>query len=153
MASEDAGRALTSLRRKRGVIKRSITRLVNSLKTLEATPDAPGTVAHAKQLVMKLEGFDKDFRAAHFEIVDLFAEDKSEDLEREHEVLDKHEDDMTATSLRLQRLITLAPGSVDSGSEKPLSRKLGRVQRHLEETGTALSIAEGHDDIPLLEQH
>lgn len=88
MSGEDSGRALTSLQRKRGVIKRSITCLVNTLKTLEATADAPGVVDHAKQLVTKLEDFDKDFCSVHFEIVDLFREGESEDLEKEHEVLE-----------------------------------------------------------------
>ena len=154
MPLADAGRALTSFRRKRGVNKRSITRLVNTLKTLEATPDAPGVFDHAKQLVTKLEDFDKDFRSVHFEIVDLFGEEESEDLEKEHEVLDKHEDDVTATSIRLQKLVAPRAKSVGAGVEKLLSRKLGRVQRCLEETEAALGpIAEDHDDIPLLEQH
>ena len=124
----DPGRALTSLRRKRGVIKRSITRLVSNLSTLEVASDD----AHAKQLITKLEGFDKDFRSIHFEIVDLFGEEESEDLEKEHEVLDKHEDDVTAALLRLQKL-TMSRRT-NAGSEKLLSRKLTRVLRRLEET-------------------
>ena len=148
----DPGRTLTSLRRKRGVIKRSITRLVNNLSTLEVSSDDAATVDHAKQLITKLEGFDKDFRSVHFEIVDLFGEEESEDLEKEHEVLDKHEDDVTAALLRLQKLTT--PRRTDAGSEKLLSRKLARVLRRLEETGAALpSMEEDHDDASLLEQH
>ena len=45
--------------------------------------------------ISKLEGFDKDFRSIHYEIVDLIEKD-SDDLEKGHEVLDKHEDDVTA---------------------------------------------------------
>lgn len=45
-------------------------------------------------------------------------------------------------------------GSVDAGIEKPLSRKLARVQRCLVETEAALgSIAEDHDDIPFSESN
>ena len=52
----------------------------------------------------ELDGFDKDFRSIHDEIIDLF-EEESADIEKEHEALDKHED---AIFLRLQRLSTRA---------------------------------------------
>ena len=148
----DKTSALSNLR-KRGIVKRSITRLVNTLKTLEATPHAPGVVNQAKQLVTKLEGFDKDFRSVHYDVVDLFEED-SEDLEKEHEVLDKHEDDVTATSLRLQKLITLSSSTMDAGGEKASSRKLSRLEHRLKATNEALALlGEDHDDVPLLEQY
>ena len=130
MSIEDSSRALSSLRKKRGIVRRSITRLVNNLKTLEATPEAPGVIDQTKQLIVKLEGFDKDFRSIHYEIVDLFDED-SDDLEKEHEVLDKHEDYVTATSLRLQKIIANSSSAMDAGNKKALSRKLARVERHL----------------------
>ena len=70
MGTGDKASALSSLRKKRGIVKHSITRLVNTLKTLEVTPTAPGVVDQTKQLVTKLEGFDKDFRSIHYGIVD-----------------------------------------------------------------------------------
>lgn len=100
MSAEETSRALFSLKKKTGIVRRSVTRLVNTLKALETTPDAPGVLDQAKQLVTKLEGFDKDFRSIYYEIVDLF-EENSEDLEKEHEVLDKHEDDITCRSSSL----------------------------------------------------
>ena len=130
----DKTSALSSLKKKRGIVKRSITRLVKTLKTLEATPHAPRVV----DLVTKLEGLDKDFRSVHYDIVDLFEED-SEDLEKEHEVLDKHEDDVTATSLRLQKLITLISSTMDTGGEKTSSRKLSRIERHLKVAKTMMT--------------
>ena len=123
------------------------------VKTLEINPKAPGVTDQAKQLVTKLEGFDKDFRSVHYVIVDLFEED-SEDLEKEHEVLDKHEDDVTPTSLRLQKLITCSSSVMDAGTEKASSRKLSRVERRLKATNDALALLkEDHDDVPLLEQY
>ena len=59
METRDKANTLSSLRKKRGIVKRSITRLVNTLTTLEVTPTAPGVVDQAKQLVAKLEGFDR----------------------------------------------------------------------------------------------
>ena len=126
---------------------------MNTLKTLEITPKAPGVVDQAKQLVTKLEGFDKDFRSIHYEIVDMFEED-SEDLEKEHEMLDKHKDDVTATSLRLQKLITCSSSVMDAGTEKASLRKLSCVECRLRATNDALAVLkEDHDEVPLLEQY
>lgn len=111
--TKDLTRTLTSLKRKRGIVKRSITRLPNTLKTLEDSPDAPGVVDQARQSIAKLESLDKDFRSIHY---DLF--DEGPDLEKEHEVLDQHEDDVTAASLRLQRLVAVKSSTVDAGSKR-----------------------------------
>ena len=60
----------------------------------------------AKQLLSRLEGLDKDFRSAHIDVVDL-VEDDSPDIEKEYEAMDKHEDDVSSASLRLQALLSL----------------------------------------------
>ena len=75
MQSAKSARALTDLRKKRGVYKRSITRLAEDVKTLEATPDDPGVVDHGLQLITRLETFDKNFRDTHFDIIELLDED------------------------------------------------------------------------------
>ena len=67
--------------------------------------DAPGVFEDAKRLVTRLETLDKDFRSVHGQIANLFEED-SEDLEKEHEALDNHEDNIASAFLRLQRLIS-----------------------------------------------
>ena len=93
-----AERNLTTLRRRRGVVKRSLTNLYNQLRELEASTDETTKCDRAKQLMMKLEALDKDFSAAHLDVIDLVDEEAS-DLEKEHEVMDKHEEDVTAASL------------------------------------------------------
>ena len=81
-------------------------------------------------------------------------EEDSENLEKEHEVLDKHEDDVTATSLCLQKLITCSLSVMDAGTEKASSRKLSHVECRLKVTNDALALLkEDHDDVPLLEQY
>ena len=150
--AKDPTRTLSSLKRKRGVVKRSITRLLNNLKTLETTRDAASVVDQAKQAMTKLESLDKDYRSVHYEIVDQLEE--GPDLDREHEVLDQHEDDVTDASLRLQRLIAAKPSAVDAGSERASSRKLARVESRIKATEEALAlIKEDHDDVSLLEQY
>ena len=151
MEPGDKSSVLSSLRKKRGIVKHSITRLVNTLKTLEITPTAPGFADQAKQLVTKL-GFDKDFRSLHYEISE--SSRKILMISRKHEVLDKHEDDVTATSLRLLKLITCSSSVMDATTERASSRKLSCVERRLRATNDALALLkEDHDDVALLEQY
>ena len=149
MSTGDPARALSALKKRRGVIKRSLTRICNNLKTLEATPD----VDHAKQLISKLEDLNKDFKSVHFSIIDLL-EEESGDIDREQEILDKHEDKVVSMTLRLQKLVKSSSLATDTGSEKPSARKLARMQRCLQETAGAItSMKEEHVDVPLLEQY
>ena len=61
---------------------------MNQLRDLEANPDDPSQNEQIKQLLGKLEGLDKEFRAAHLDVMDLIEED-SPDQEKEDEILDK----------------------------------------------------------------
>ena len=47
--------AISNIRKRRGVVRASITRLGNRLKELEEAPNLPNTVDHAQQLTSKLE--------------------------------------------------------------------------------------------------
>ena len=138
MSSEDPARTLVTLRRQRGVVKRSVTRLSTNLRSLEATPGASGVTDQAKQLLAKFDSLDKRFQSLHLEIVSFLEED-SADLEKENEVLDRFEDDIAALSLRLKKLS--APSvTAETSAGKQLSRKLIRVKRHLEQTSEGLSM-------------
>lgn len=145
----------TVLKRQRGVIKRSVTNLVNSLRRLEANAEDPSSADEAKRLISKLDALDKEFRAAHLEVISAL-DDDSPELEPQYEVMDKHEDDVAAASLRLQALLKPALSSADRdvSSVRPLSRKLSRVERSLRDTEASLALLDGdHDEIPLLENH
>ena len=69
--------------------------------------------------------------------------------------LDRHDDQVAATFLRLQRLISGNDSRTSTSSqEKALSRKLARVERRLAETVEALAgVTEDNKDILPLEQH
>ena len=90
MPGGDAAR-LSNLRKRRGIVKGSLTKLYSTLRVLETTPD----VDHAKRLVTKLEEIDKDFKA---DIIDLL-EEGSDNIQKEQETIDNHEDEITAASL------------------------------------------------------
>ena len=53
---------LTQLRRRRGVVRASITRLGNRLRELEDTVAQPTTAMHAQQLNTKLKDLDSNFK-------------------------------------------------------------------------------------------
>ena len=80
------------------MVKRSLMNLYNQLRELEASTDETAKSNHAKQLMMKLEALDKDFSAAHLDVINLVDEEAS-DLENEHQVMDKQEEDVTSASL------------------------------------------------------
>ncbi len=130
-------------------MKCSLTKLFNKLKDLEAHPDTLTATDQAKQLFSTLQDLDKGFRAAHLDVIDSIEEES--DLKKEHKVLDKHEDDVSSTSVCLQALMK-STLSVDSSTQS-LSRKLSRVERCLREAEEALGSMEDSDGkVPLLEQ-
>ena len=53
---------VSTLRKRRGVIRGSITRLGYRLKELEGTADQPPTHDHTRQLDTKLEALDSEFK-------------------------------------------------------------------------------------------
>lgn len=129
MSGEDTSRAtLFSLRTRGGVVKCSVAWQIKNLKALDDVPGCSGVVDEAKHIVTKLEGLDKDFCSVHCEIDNLF-ELGSDELEREHEALDWHEDEIADAFLRLQCLIDHNRTTTGvSNSEKVSSRKLSMVE-------------------------
>ena len=83
---------ISQLRRRRGVVCASVTRLCNRLKELEDTEDQPNTAAHVQQLYTKLKDLDSNFKEFHLLIIDQV--DGDEALEAEQIILDKHDDDV-----------------------------------------------------------
>lgn len=100
-------------------------------------------------LAAKLETLDADFKAHHLQIVDLINDDDEEELEKEQETLDKHDEDVTSHVVRLQQSST----PVVSGNRKASSRKLLRLECCLNSTEEILVALPGDDGVSLLEQH
>ena len=92
-------RALSNLRKRRAVVRSSITRLSSRLKTFEDAPDGPGTGDHAKQLATKLDNLDAEFKSLHLQLIDQISADEIGELEREQETLDKHDDDIATLTV------------------------------------------------------
>ena len=101
--SEETERALSAHRRRRGIAKASITRLMTRLKDLEASVSQPATIDHAQRMQQKLDTLDAEFRDHHHNIIDLT--DSEDSLLREQDVLDEHDDLFADLSVRVKQLI------------------------------------------------
>ena len=121
--------SIASLRKRRGVVRASVTRTGARLKDLEDTKEHPDTPARAQLLIAKLESLDVDFKNLHLKIVDLL--DDEEELEREQLVLDSHDDKVSMQMHILQQLCTVVKSPVDSVARNLISRKLAHLERVL----------------------
>ena len=151
----DPARTLPTLRKRRGVVQGSITRLANTLKDLEATPIGPGVGDSARQSATKLETLDKEFKSLYFEIVDLINDKEVGELNKEQEVLDRHDDDIEAIAIRHQQLITKYGNPTDTtGARKSSSQKLSRLEQCFNSADEEIAtVRDGRSKVPLLEQY
>lgn len=149
--------SMTSLRRKRGVIKASITKLTTKLTELERGADATSVAPQARLMSDKLESLDKEFRTYHFAIVD--AADSDEDAAAEQSELDTHDDNVASLQVRLGTLLSklVTPLSVhhittepsrDMTPDRPattidgrtlIERKLSQLESRVEQVSKACS--------------
>ena len=149
-----AAESLSKLRKRRAVVRRSITCLSNGLRDLEATPDRDGVMDRAQQSIIKIGSLEKEFKTIHLEIVDLIDARDTAAHEKEQETLDKLDDDVASITIHLQQLVAKCGSSATSGALKSSSRKLSRLERSLNAVNEALAlIPVDYDDVPLLEQY
>lgn len=131
-----------NLRKRRGVVRRSVTRLSDQISDLEATADELRTAEHARQLLTKLQTLDSDFRKIHFELIDLIDEENTEALDTEQGAIDKLDDDVFNLNARLEALLRPTmpvPAPVAPPLDRrPLTRKLARVQTGLNRIDEAI---------------
>ena len=139
-------RALSTQRKRRGVVKASITCLGSRLKELESKVEKPTTHDHAQRLATKLETLDTEFKTHHFSLIDLIDDDET--LEKEQETLGQHDDDVTTLTVRIQRLTTLSsttPTNLDH--RKVLMRKLQHLEKSLSLVNETVSSSGRSEDI------
>ena len=118
---------ISKLRKRRGVVRASITRLITRQRELEDAAPELDTPRHAGQLLGKLKSLDEEFRGLHYEVIDLL-DDGSEDAEQI--ILDKHDDDVSALTVRLESLSVVTVSPI-ADARKALSRRLSRLQSGL----------------------
>ena len=109
-------------RNRRGVVRRSITRLTDCVSELEETTDQPRTPDHTRQLLTKL----------YFQLIDLIDEANTEGHDAEQGRLDKRDDDVAGLTVRLEALMYPAtPPTAPVApplDRRPLTHNFARVQ-------------------------
>lgn len=101
---------LATLKRRRGTVKASITKLWTKLTELEGADRDASFATYAQQYLKRLETLDTNFKTHHLAIMDVVIEDE-EQLSTEQEALDQHDEDITTLSVRLQVLLSSAPAT------------------------------------------
>ncbi len=126
--SEATRRALSSNRKKRGVIRASITKLRSRLAELKAAASQP-----ARRLTTHLV---EEFKVHHFSIIDLL--DEEEDLAQEQEIYDFLEEEVNQLTFRLEKLISLC-SSLDPSQHKIAFKRLNHLERNLSSLFSSIS--------------
>ena len=116
-----------NLRKRRGVLHRSITQLGNHVSNLKETADQSRTLDCARQLLTKLQTLDSDFRTFHLELINLIDEANTEALDTEQELL-KLDDDVSGLTVRPEALTNLA---TPPAAPVALTRNLAHVETGL----------------------
>ena len=132
------------------------------MRELESNPEAAGLSDRAKQLLVKLDEADSDFKSLHYQVLDLIDESDDEALKKEQDILDHHEDAVAALILHIQKIMTHTPTAhaltppIELSTPDPhkmTARRLSRLDLGLRNTESGLSdLSEVHDDSSLLEQ-
>ena len=143
---------LATIRRRRGVVRASITRLATKLGELEAAHE-PSALNLDHRMSQKIDALDSEFRTHHYTIVDAIPDDDDETPSREQEVLDQHDDDVGDLAVRVERLIAACSSASDSGAKKIASRRLSHLKRNLSSLNEAVFAMEGSAETPLLKQY
>ena len=116
------------LKRRRGTVKASITKLTTKITELVDKDPDQSNFAPAQQLAKRLEKLDDEYRVHHLSIVDL-TEDETQ-LSTEQEALDTHDEGVAELNLKLQAvMISIPPPSptpttvIDSHSNRTVLRR------------------------------
>jgi hypothetical protein len=140
MGDEDK-RALTNFRKKRGVVKASITRIETRLSALESRSDED-TIENARQPLSKLKTCDTDLKDLHMSVVDLVDEG---DVATEQATLDSHDDTIVSMNPLSEANCNTPTPPPGRGIEscKLLERRLKQIQDCLSAVNDAVGALTG----------
>ena len=123
-------------KKRRGVVKTSLTKLRTKLTDLEGDTTIPTLMESARNLADKLDTLRQDFKTHQLAIMDRTNEEDA--LADEQQVLDDNDDQVSELSVRIQRLITLATKSKSPDIARVANRQLTLLQAKLESIDTAI---------------
>ena len=119
--SEATARTLSINRKKRGVVRASITRLRRGLANVEGQ-DPPDHI-EIRRLTTCLQTLAAEFKVHHYAITELLDDETA--LETEKDTLDD-EDEVAQLTGRMEKLLSTCSGS-DSGVYKIATKRLKQV--------------------------
>lgn len=146
----------TNIRKKRGVVRASITKLDTRLSELERKSDRSGVHDQALLLSTRIKALDSEFNNLHFALIDTIKDDETELLDTEQKALDEHDETIDGLTIRIQHLIT-ASGPTVSSELKALVNRLRHLGESITDVDKALdgllAIDEDKRDIALIQTY
>ena len=125
--------SLSQLKRRRGTVKGSITRVATTLAKLKAEPSSTQLLINAQELAEKLKSLDKSFKRRHDMVVDALPDDDALDeaLAREQIVYDEQDAEVSRISSEIQQIIRLCSAATEMTPFKRASRYLQDIDQEL----------------------
>ena len=142
---------IATLHRKRGVVRASITKLSNKLTEIKELADQEESLRHAQRLSTRLNTLDGDFKTHHFNVIAAIDED-NEAHAAEQAVIDKHDEEVNALTVRLKTLLVVLTSPDVSEERKLLLRRLQHIKETLDGTMEAIDGLSSDLDNPALIQ-
>ena len=150
MSGSDAP-TLATLRRRRGVVRASITRLATRLSELEPRAHETTTSSLAHRMSTKLETLDSDFKIHHLAVIDALTEGDEDGLAKEQEILDAHDDEVASLTSRIKYLLQMCSSASESGTRSITISRLSQLKTRLSMTNSAIDSLSGEpQDIHLV---
>ena len=154
--SEEKPTTLASARKRRGVVRASLTRMEDRVARWEEKEELTHSENLAAQrLLDKVNVLDQEFKGYHYAVVD-FVEEESV-LEHEQAIFDEHEDRVIDLIDRLQHLLEQSEMKSRSEQEQPLEpvvdaslplrKRMNRLERRLRAVQDAVRPLEPGPDL------
>ena len=129
---------LATLRKRRGVIKASITRLNTRLNDLESKIHEPTTSSPAQRMLQTLDTLNADFKKHHYAVIDRIDEADVKTLGSEQDALDQHDDGISNLAMQIEQVIGACSLTSGFGARKIVSRRLSYLKNNLSAVNTAV---------------
>ena len=118
--------SLTFHKKRRRVIRASLTKLGTKLTELEANRDSPNLLESASNLADKLKTLQQEYRNHQLSIIDHTEEE--EELAEEQQALDDNDDLTSLLSIHIQRLIISATPSPNLDTVRIAAKQITLLQ-------------------------
>ena len=119
----------SGVRKRRGTVRSSITRLLNRLAALEGKATEPSTFDLAQDMDKRLGELDQEFRKHHDQFLDLIDETDEDGLESAQNELDTHDDIIDDANMRIRQLLSISSSSANSPKRKVLSHQQLQLEK------------------------